>query len=475
MLNISEYKDAERVFYYFEEISKIPHGSKNTAPIAEYLVNFAKEHNLEYRRDDADNVIIKKSATEGLETRPTVIIQGHTDMVAVKLPELDMDMTKEGLTLYRDGDLLRAKGTTLGGDDGIAVAYALALLDSTDIPHPALECLFTSDEEIGLIGATALDASDINGRIMINIDSDEEGIFTAGCAGGVRTDTEYNVTRAPFSAKKYAIKVGGLLGGHSGIEIGKNRGNAIKVLAELLYTVNDIRIAAFEGGCADNAIPREAYASFYSDSDFSDSMQKKFEEIKEELGNRDPDLYYEVEEADFDILPLDKESTDKLLSIITKTISGPTAMTAYDQNLVETSENLGIAKLEESTMRHTVSVRSAKGEEKKKLLDNLILLAEEHGATLTTRGDYPAWEYREKSMLRDTATRVWKDMFSENAEVVVIHAGLECGILADKLEGLDCISLGPNNHDIHTTEERLSISSSAKVWEFLKRLLIELK
>ena len=475
MLNIPEYKDAARVFYYFEELTKIPHGSENTAPIAEYLVNFAKKHNLGYRRDSADNVIIKKPATSGLENRPTVIIQGHTDMVAVKLPELEMDMEREGLTIYRDGDLIRAKGTTLGGDDGVAVAYALALLESTDIPHPALECLFTSDEEIGLLGATALDASDIEGRIMINIDSDEEGIFTAGCAGGARTDTVTPVSRTEFAGRKLEIKVSGLLGGHSGIEIVKRRGNAIKIIAELLSAVKGIRLVSLEGGVADNAIPRDAKAYFVASGEFAADIDAMAEKIRAELGERDPDFTYEISEAEFDITPLDEESTNRVLSIITKTVSAPIAMTQYDPNLVETSENLGIVSLGEDAMHHTVSVRSAKGEEKRKLINTLKSLADEHGASFSTRGDYPAWEYREESMLRETSVRVWKNLFDEEAQVVVIHAGLECGILADKLEGLDCISLGPNNYDIHTTEERLSISSTAKVWEFLKALLKELK
>ena len=266
MIDIHDFPDLSSPLRFFEEISAIPHGSGNCSAIADYLVSFAKERSLTHMRDAADNVIIKKPATEGYEDRPTVIIQGHTDMVAEKLATLAKDMKTEGLELVRDGDFLRAVGTTLGGDDGIAVAYALALLDSDDIPHPALEALFTSDEEIGLLGASAVDPAWLDGRIMINVDSDEEGVFTVGCAGGVRVDIALDVKSATCDTPAYSLSVSGLLGGHSGIEIDKNRSNAIKLTAELLSTVEGARLVKLEGGNADNAIPRDAYAVFTAPS-----------------------------------------------------------------------------------------------------------------------------------------------------------------------------------------------------------------
>ena len=234
MIGLNEYPNAERVLFYFEEISKIPHGSFNTSPIADYLESFAKERSLEYVRDGADNVVIKKKASKGYEERPTVIIQGHTDMVAEKTADSDKNLDTDGLELYVDGDFLRARGTTLGGDDGVAVAYMLALLESSTIPHPALEMLFTSNEEVGLLGADALDTSGLNGKIMINVDSDDEGIFTVGCAGGGRVDFTLPINTCESEGKCYELTVSGLLGGHSGVEIDKCRANAIKLGAKIL-------------------------------------------------------------------------------------------------------------------------------------------------------------------------------------------------------------------------------------------------
>ena len=473
MICFNDFKDAERVFYYFEEISKIPHGSGNTAHIADYLVSFAENHGLSFYRDESNNVLIRKPATNGLESRPTVIIQGHTDMVAEKLPDLDKDMQTEGLEIYRDGDFLRARGTTLGGDDGVAVAYALALLESKDIPHPAIEALFTSDEETGLIGATALDPSVLDGRIMINIDSDDEGIFTVGCAGGARTDISFAVNRESFEGKRYSLKVGGLLGGHSGVEIHKMRGNASKLLATILSELGDIRIAAILGGNMDNAITREAEAEFVTNSSVTEAFTRAAERISTELERTDPNFYAELTECESELIPLDSESTARLLSIMGSIHSGVVATSGDIEGLVESSQNIGIVRLDEK-FRITTSVRSAKGESKKAMIANLREIAQKNGAEVSVRGEYPAWEYRPESHLRDVCCKVYSDMYGKNAEVIVIHAGLECGIFSDKIEGLDCISIGPDNFDIHTTEEHLSISSTARVWEFLKNILKEI-
>ena len=279
MIEINDFPNAKKVFDFFFEISKIPRGSGNTEGITAYLVDFAKSRGLEVVKDSYNNVIIKKNATEGYENRPTVIIQGHTDLVAEKTPECPLDMTKDSLELYRDGDFIRAKGTSLGGDDGVAVAYALAILDSSDIPHPPIEALFTSDEEIGLIGATGLDASNLNGKLLINVDSDIEGTFTVGCAGGIRVDAELSLTEEKCDKTFYNLTVGGLLGGHSGMEIDKNRANAIKILAEVLSDIPDIRLVSLNGGSADNAIPRDAVAIFAADGDIESRVNVKRDEI----------------------------------------------------------------------------------------------------------------------------------------------------------------------------------------------------
>ena len=474
MIDFSDFSSAEAVFGYFLEISKIPHGSGNTSPIADYLVSFAKDRGLEYYRDGANNVIIKKPATAGYESRPTVILQGHTDMVAEKLPDSKKDMDKEGLDVYRDGDFLRAKGTTLGGDDGVAVAYSLALLASSDIPHPAIEALFTSDEEIGLLGAGALDASKLEGKIMINVDSDDEGIFTVGCAGGVRNDVTLAVSTAPSNDKKYKLTVSGLLGGHSGVEIDRGRANAIKLLAATVCDMENVRIHSIYGGNADNAIPRECTALFTASDDTDSFVSLAVAACAKIYKETDPNICFKLEEADFSGDPLDKTSTDKLLSIINDTPSGVIAMSEAIKGLPESSQNVGIVKLEGGIFHMTVSVRSAKSDAKLELAEKIKATAEKYGATYSSRGDYPAWEYKADSQIRDTCCKVYKDMYGKDANVIIIHAGLECGIFSDKIEGLDCISLGPDNYDIHTTEEHLSISSTARVWEFLQRVLKEI-
>ena len=474
MLKFTDYPNAERVFFYFEEISKIPHGSFNTAPIADYLENFAKSHSLEYVRDTADNVVIKKNAFKGYENRPTVIMQGHTDMVAEKTQDSDKNLEKDGLELYRDGDFLRAKGTTLGGDDGIAVAYMLALLESDVIPHPTLEMVFTSNEEVGLLGADALDASVLSGKIMINVDSDDEGIFTVGCAGGGRVDFTLPVKRLASSGKCYELKVCELLGGHSGVEIDKCRANAIKLGAKILSSLGEIRIASLRGGTKDNAIPRDFTAVFTT----AHGIGGVFEEAKSAAlkAYKDIEPYAKVTltECECDCDALDAASSKAVISVLNEIKSGVIAMSEDIKGLVESSENLGIASLLDESLEFTVSVRSSKSDKKAELIKNLKSIAEKYGAEVSVRGEYPAWEYRSESLVREVACKVFSSMYGRDAKVITIHAGLECGIFSDKIDGLDCISLGPDNYDIHTTEEHLSISSTARVWDFLKNVLKEI-
>jgi len=465
MLNIPEYESARDVFYYFEQISKIPHGSGNTDKIAEYLVSFATEHGLWSRRDGANNVIIKKPATRGYEGHPTVILQGHTDMVAEKVTGSDKDMEKEGLQIYRDGDFLRADGTTLGGDDGVAVAYALALLSSDDIPHPPIEAIFTSDEEIGLLGAVALDTCDVDGRMMINIDSDCEGVFTVGCAGGVRIDIKVPMRVTKTQRKCYKLKVDGLKGGHSGVEINSGRENAIKILSQMLAEL-DCAIGGITGGNADNAIPREATCLVDATPETLSYLKKKY---RDKYSAIEPDISVSYAECE-GILYTDVDSAN-LIGLINEEPCGVIAMSSDIEGLVETSLNLGIIRCDENEASLTFSIRSAKGAEKEKLATRVTKTAENYGAKCTAHGEYPAWEYKKESPLCDVMCRVYEEMYEKSPKVETIHAGLECGIFAGKLDGLDCVSVGPNNYDIHTTEERLSISSTVRVWEFLKNVL----
>ena len=473
MLDIKGIGSCEKVFGFFSEISKIPHASANTAPIAEYLVAFANERSLTCIRDEKDNVIIKKNATAGYENRPTVIIQGHTDMVPAVAQNVNFDFQNDALRLYIDGDFLRAEGTTLGADDGIAVAYALALLDSTDIPHPAIEAVFTSDEEIGLLGAGAIDPKNIDGRLLINIDSDAEGVFTVGCAGGVKIDINKKYEQSETDGQVYSLSVCDLRGGHSGIEINNGRINAIKALAEMLDQLKEIRLISLECGNADNAIPKNACATFVSEKNIDLLLRTVTEGAQHDLhaasesaarvectGAYEPSCY-----------AISVEDTREIIDMMLEIPTGVVSMSRDVEGLVETSDNMGIARMFEGNMWLTVSVRSAVGTEKRRVADMMGAIAKKYGAQLSEHGEYPSWEYKRDSYLRDTMCKIYKDMYNKDAEVVIIHAGLECGLLCDKIPSLDCLSLGPDNFDIHTPDERLSISSTVRVWEYLLEVL----
>ncbi|MBQ7389889.1 MAG: aminoacyl-histidine dipeptidase [Clostridia bacterium] len=474
MIRIDDYKNIEKAVRFFEEFSLIPHGSGNTSLIADYFVDFAKKRGLEYYRDEADNVIIRKKATKGYESRPAVIFQGHLDMVAEKKPGATIDMAKEGLTLYRDGDFLRAKDTTLGGDDGVALAYALAVLDSDDISHPDFEAVFTSDEEIGLLGAVAIDPDQIKGRLLINIDSDEEGVFTVGCAGGMRSDITLHVTREECNFDSYRVKAYGFKGGHSGVEIDKGRVNATKALVEILANIGDIRIKDIRGGNADNAIPRECECIFSACEDKTELIEKLGRDLANRYADIEPDIQVKVEKVDSALDPLTEKDSLKLISLLEKLPSGIIAMSTDVEGLVETSLNMGILRIDGDKAEVSFSVRSAKGTEKATLGERLRSIAGVHGAEYSTRGEYPAWEYKQDSHLRDVMKSVYERMYKKSPEIVIIHAGLECGIFSEKIEGLDCVSIGPNNYDIHTTEERLSLKSMSDVWNFLIEVLKEI-
>ena len=381
MLEIKEYPNAKEVFRFFEEISKIPHGSGNTGKIADYLVSFAKERGFFVLRDASDNVLIRKPAAKGYENRPGVILQGHIDMVAEKTADNPIDMEKEGLSIFRDGDFLRATGTTLGGDDGVAVAYALAILDDPDAQHPALEALFTSDEEIGLLGATAFDCSALQGKIMLNIDSDDEGVFTVGCAGGLRADITLPVHYEKNEEKCFRIALSGLKGGHSGAEIDKGRANANKVGAELLAMLGGVRLVALSGCNADNAIPREFAAMFaLSGEDKLIRLAAAMDVITKKYKPTEPELSLVCSEEKTEPQALTAEDSAKLLDLIRDEPSGVVAMSKEMPGLVETSLNLGILKLGEKEASLSFSLRSAKRVEKEKLLARVVALKEGDGA-----------------------------------------------------------------------------------------------
>lgn len=471
MIDFSDFRVAERPFRFFEEISAIPRCSGNTAPIADYLVRFAQDRGLWYYRDSTDNVVIKKNATAGFEERPTLILQGHTDMVKQCSPECGINMDTEGLILFREGDTLGAMGTTLGADDGIAVAYMLAILDDKALSHPKIEALFTSDEETGLIGAAAICPDVLDGRVMINIDSDCEGVFTVGCAGGVRVDIKLPLVRDIEGGVYYKLRVGGLRGGHSGTEINSGRENAIKILADALSKIPNLRICEIEGGNADNAIPRSASCIFTS------SIKRTGEILKIAANAIDPhkaiekDIHFEITSVPSATLPFTEESTGKIVKLICEEPSGVVAMSDEIEGLVETSLNLGVLSTDECSVSLAASVRSSKNDKKTALVKKVKNIATKFGAECGERGEYPAWEYKKDSHIREVMSTLHERMYGKTPKIMAIHAGLECGIFAGKLPGLDCISIGPDNYDIHTTEERLSLTSAARVWTFLLETL----
>lgn len=471
---ITEQKDAQRVFDFFIEISKIPRVSENSEKIADYLEEFAKSRALCYKRDSANNITIRKAATPGYEGSPTVIFQSHTDIVADKLAGSDFNFDTDGINVYRDGNFLRAKDTTLGADDGIGMAYALTVLDSSELEHPEFEAVFTSDEEIGLVGASKLDTSFLRGKLMINIDSDEEGVFTVGCAGGERIDITLPYEKETTVDTAFNLKISGLIGGHSGVEIDKGRANAIKLLAALLSDCKDVAICDFNGGNADNAIPRCAECTLYTSD--ARRLSKKIRELEESVREAEPDFNVCIyPDTSHNRAAYSHRNSVKILELLKKMPTGVYKMSKDIPTLVETSSNIGIIDSSGGRVKISVSLRSSKDDEKNKLQNVIINLAKDYAADFTVRGEYPAWEYNKNSRLQDLMRRTYFDLYKKEPRIITIHAGLECGIFVGKIKGLDCVSIGPDNLGIHTPEEMLSIPSSIRVWEYIKALLKNMK
>ena len=466
----------EAVFGYFEEICSMPHGSGNTKIISDYLVNFAKEQGLEYIQDELNDVIIFVPGTCGMEDHTPVIIQGHMDMVCEKDADCPIDMDKEGLDIAHDGEYIFAKGTTLGGDDGIAVAFAMALAADKSIPHPPLELVITVDEETGMFGAAGIDLSMLKGRMLLNIDSEEEGIFTVSCAGGARSTIHMPITRKAVYGPAIRLVVGGLQGGHSGVEIHKNRANANKVMGEFMGRILEkmpLCMVSFAGGSKDNAIPRTCEVNAVALGMELESINSIAAELQAEIRANFAEPEVTIEAFNTDALggnAISAEDTAKLVSLLREVPNAIQAMSDKIPGLVQTSLNLGVAKLDEE-FSLTWSVRSSVNQEKQDLLAKLRSIAESYGGSYTQVGEYPAWEYKEDSLLRDTMVQVYSRMYGKAPEVVAIHAGLECGLLGEKLPGLDAVSIGPEMHDIHTSREKLGIASTRRTWEFVLEVL----
>lgn len=487
----------QKVFHYFEQICRIPHPSYHCEAISNYLMDFAKAHGLEAYQDQFYNVIIIKEASAGKEELEPIMIQGHMDMVTVKDDGIRIDMQKEGLQLAVDGDYIYAKGTSLGGDDGIAVAYGLALLDDDTLSLPRIELVVTTEEEVGMEGATGIDLSVCRANRMLNLDSEDEGEFVVACAGGMRVHADMEAgEKLPLTENEllYCIEVGGLAGGHSGTEIIRHSANACKVIGSVLHGLwamdCPFMTMDLEGGTKDNAIPIYAKALIAVSKERKDQIKANIDKLQEDFrkqyGATDPDGYVkcsEVEPADRndmqsclqntkkEILLFSKERTRQIIDFLCEVPNGVQSMCTEMPELPQTSLNLGIMKGEADGIHFDFSLRSSVSAEKKELCDKVCEIIDKYEGTYELGGDYPAWEYKADSALREHLVRVYEKQYGKLPEVLSIHAGLECGILASKKPGLDCVSVGPDILDIHTTRERLSISSVQRVWKFLVEAL----
>ena len=480
-MRITDTLEPKSVFSYFADLCAIPHGSGNTKAISDYCVRFAESHGFEVHQDALNNVIIVCPATPGCESAEPVIVQGHLDMVTEKTADCPLDMTRDGLDLALDGDYLYARGTTLGGDDGIAVAMALAVLDSSEIAHPALEVVFTVDEEIGMEGAQGLDFSQLSARRMLNVDSEDEGIFTVSCAGGASANVSIGLTSAPCALACAHLTVSGLIGGHSGQEIDKGRANANLLLGRVLNAVQcklSFRLVSAAGGLKDNAIPNAAEAVLAlreEDLSAARGIAAACEaDFRKEYAAADPGVTVALEPAPACDQALTEEATLRVVRFLLLVPNGIAAMSMDIPGLVQTSCNLGIFHVTDSVLTAVSSVRSSVSSQKQMLLARIDALSQLLGGSLHVTGAYPAWEYRRESPLRDKLAAVYTQQTGKTPKIEAIHAGLECGLFAGQLPGLDCVSFGPDLADIHTTREKMSISSVQRTWnlvlETLRRL-----
>ena len=469
----------EKVFYYFEEISKIPRPSGKCDRISDYIASFAKEHDLSYDRDTYGNVLIRKG--DQSSSRPTVILQGHMDMVCEKSYDYDAkhDFTKDALKLSVLDDYIFAKGTTLGADDGIAVAFMLAILDDDLLDIPPIEALFTVDEENGMRGAIEFDASKLNGRLLINLDHEVEGEILTCCAGGKRVKCVIPVEHEEVSGIGYNIVVCGLCGGHSGMEIDKGRGNANLLLGRILHTITksmDYSLKYIGGGLTDSAIPREAKAEIVigkKDIDLLENIIEKYSKIicSEFEGIEENMMIYAENTGEETVTCLDRDSKKKIGFLLNTVPDGIIKMSRKNDGLVRTSLNNGIMKLSNKEFELIINLRSLAESEKEALADKIMYLIEGIGGEYIEEYDYPAWEFEADSKLRDIAFEAYQRIYSKNPKLRGFHAGLECGVFFKKIEGVDIISFGPDISNIHTPKEKLSISSSARVYDYLTEIL----
>ena len=464
------------VFRFFEEISAIPRPSYYESGVADYLEGFAQARGLECYRDGQNNVLIKAPASAGFEDHAPILFQGHTDMVCEKNADVEHDFLRDPIELWVDGDLLRAKGTTLGADNGIAVAMMLALLDGDVAEHPAYECLFTTAEEVGLDGANAFDYTRVRARRMVNLDSEKLGVVTCGCAGGIRSDLTLKFTPESFVGDALRVSIGGLMGGHSGENINCGRANANKLMGRLLAMLSretDMRVVSIEGGSKDNAIPRECTAilSVPNAEAATVCLTDAAAEIAAELVYEDRGFSVSIEDTDAPVTMLSRADTARVCAILACAANGVLAMSREVPSLVEFSRNLGVIRTEGDTLCFVFSSRSALESQLDASIAELDALAAVTGCETKHHGRYPGWAFAPTSPLRDVYLDAYRRVTGKDASVQVIHAGLECGIIYSHLPDMDIISIGPNLFDIHSPAEAMSLSSVETVYETLAALL----
>lgn len=479
MLSIKDLK-AQRVFYYFEQLSAIPHGSGDMNKISQFCVDFAASHQLKHIRDDANNVVIYKDGTYGYESSAPIILQGHLDMVCQKTPDSEIDFLKDGLKLYVDDDFIAAQGTTLGADNGIAVAMVLAILESDSIAHPPIEAVFTTDEEVGMVGARALDTSVLKANRMINLDSETDDIVTVSCAGGSDFMVNIPLESTIKTGALITVEVCGLKGGHSGVEINKNRVNANMLAGRILNELKDydFDIISINGGDKSNAIPNRCIIELCANNleDICLKLDAALHLIKNEIADREPDFCVNItvgNTGEYSVLC--NEIKNKIIYTLLCAPNGITEMSANIDGLVQTSLNLGVLITNKDGVVLHFALRSNKMSSLEFLEKRLCAFFDMLGLNYKTFGHYPAWEYRESSPLRDIFCDEYNKMFDKQPKVKAIHAGLECGVFADKINNFDCISIGPNLYDVHTTREKLSITSTQNLFNLIIKILEKLK
>lgn len=469
--------EPKEVFHFFEEISRIPRGTYNTKEISDYCVNFAKERGLFVIQDEWNNVIIKKPGTAGYETSEPVILQGHLDMVCEKTADSNHDFMKDPIEIYVEDGWVKAKDTTLGADNGIAVAMALTVLNSKDIPHPPLEVLFTIDEEVGMTGALNIDLSQLKGTMLMNLDSEEEDVLIAGCAGGFRFVCSLPVEKTSANGVKMELEICGLRGGHSGVEIHQQRGNANKLAGRLLYHLTrhtNIALIEINGGSKDNVItPVNKSVIVAEDAKtVEEAAVKLLEKWRDEFGEDEPGLDIKInvlEEGSFEAMS--DMAMKKVLQFIVNCPNGVDEYSRHLAGMVETSDNLGVVTTEKDRVNFIVLTRSGLASKIDEFKERFMCLAESLGGTYTFNSEYPAWTFKAESRIREITLDAFEHIYGKRPEVTEIHAGLECGLLSGKKPELDCISFGPNMADVHSFNERLEIASAAKIWEALKEIL----